>query len=759
MDKDQSKVRFFGLTLFLALAISVAPARAGLEVDPFPMYPVIQPNVSFWEDIYSRYSSNQGVLHDNRQLNIVYEVIDLKHPYRPGSSRINRQRIRAAKKKYRDILRKLARGEAPADPDEKRVADLFGPAADPATYVGAARNIRCQVGQRDFFRAGLIRSGAYLGHIRRIFRRNGLPEDLAYLPHVESSFNPEAYSKFGAAGMWQFTRSTGKRFMTVGYSVDERRDPIIASRAAARLLKRNYERLRDWPLAITAYNHGLNGMLRAQKAEGSYTAIFSNYRSRIFKFASRNFYSEFLAARHVAKNYRTYFGELQMDPPLSRTQVVLAGYASFPRLARALDMAPETLRALNPALRKPVVSGRKYVPRGYRLNLPAEPYRDWEALLAGAAEELFRSEQKHSRFYTVRRGDTAGKIARIHGIRLDDLIAANGLNASATIYVDQTLTIPGSVESTLRRRGPLARTSADTLPESGPVEKNVEKTVAEPPTLIARTETPPPRRPDHEAYRLELLQSDSDEGATVGGTPPSPVSVSRRNDGAGPAPHLRAGTGDGAMDPAPPRPTRSSSRDRSAPAEPQDTAEAGPSPDRPEMSRGAARRDNRPAGTPARRRLMDTSAIVAGNLSVEDVLEFSGGPVAVIRVEVEETIGHYAEWAGVRAGEIRRLNEFGYGRPIHLGQRVKIPLRRVSRENFEEKRYEYHKELVEDFMASYRIEDLQAYTIKRGDNIWTLARDEFELPLWLIRRYNTDLDLNALMPSQTLLIPIVEKDA
>jgi membrane-bound lytic murein transglycosylase D len=134
-------------------------------------------------------------------------------------------------------------------------------------------------------------------------------------------------------------------------------------------------------------------------------------------------------------------------------------------------------------------------------------------------------------------------------------------------------------------------------------------------------------------------------------------------------------------------------------------------------------------------------------------------PVGIIGVEVEETIGHYAEWAGVRASEIRRLNDFRYGRPIHLGQKVKIPLHRVSREDFEEKRYEYHKELVEDFMASYRIEDLQAYTIKRGDNIWTLAREEFELPLWLIRRYNTDVDLNALMPSQTLLIPIVEKDA
>ena len=90
---------------------------------------------------------------------------------------------------------------------------------------------------------------------------------------------------------------------------------------------------------------------------------------------------------------------------------------------------------------------------------------------------------------------------------------------------------------------------------------------------------------------------------------------------------------------------------------------------------------------------------------------------------------------------------------------MKIPLQGLSKQDFEEKRYEYHKEVVENFMASYRVEELQPYTIKRGDNIWTLAREEFDLPLWLIRRYNTDVDLNALMPSQTLLIPIVEKVA
>jgi membrane-bound lytic murein transglycosylase D len=94
---------------------------------------------------------------------------------------------------------------------------------------------------------------------------------------------------------------------------------------------------------------------------------------------------------------------------------------------------------------------------------------------------------------------------------------------------------------------------------------------------------------------------------------------------------------------------------------------------------------------------------------------------------------------------------------IRIDQHLKIPLYRVTIEEFEEKRFEHHKELTEDFFATYRVESIQTYAIKRGDNIWTLSREEFEVPMWLIRRYNVDIDFYKLMPSQKLLIPVVEK--
>jgi membrane-bound lytic murein transglycosylase D len=127
-------------------------------------------------------------------------------------------------------------------------------------------------------------------------------------------------------------------------------------------------------------------------------------------------------------------------------------------------------------------------------------------------------------------------------------------------------------------------------------------------------------------------------------------------------------------------------------------------------------------------------------------------------VEVEETLGHYAEWLNVPAMEIRRLNGFPYGRALQLNQKIKIPLHRVTREDFVEKRFEYHQELAEDFFASYRVEKVLTYSIKRGDNIWNLSHQEFEVPLWLIKRYNAGVDFSALVPAQKLLIPIIEKN-
>jgi membrane-bound lytic murein transglycosylase D len=653
--------------------------------DPFPVYPIIQPNVAFWEKIYSEYSTSQGVIHDKYNLNIIYGVIDLKDRDRYGSREINRSRIKKAKKKYKMILSKIARGGRSFNSEEQRVADLFEIDAKPTDFTKAMRNIRCQIGQKDPFRMGIIRSGAYLDAMKQIFHEYELPEDLVYLPHVESSFNPKAYSKFGAAGIWQFTRSTGKRYMTVAYAIDERRDPIRASVAAARLLKQNYKKLKNWPMAITAYNHGVAGMLRAQRIKGDYETIFKEYRSRIFKFASRNFYSEFLAARAVAKNYQHYFGELQLETPVASQDVILAGYASLPGIAQHLNLEIKTLHRLNRALRNPVLRGQKYIPKGYPLRLPAQSLQKWKALMAEPDPEIFKTAQKKSQIYKVRRGDTAGKITRMYGIKLRDLIAANNLDARATVYVNQNLRIPLPDEK---------GTSLISFESHSAKKKKVVDSRKLKPTV----KTYEPRHMQTLAS-LQALAIDANNR-----------SVSIKRDG----------------------------------------MEKKQGPEKEIYIDFWAIRDTSPIKS-------TNHEVVQENLAIKKVWKNQGRPIGIIHVEVGETLGHYAEWLGIRTQEIRRLNGFRYGRKIHIHQTTKIPLHKVTKEQFEEKRFEYHKELSEDFFASYRVEKVQVYFTEEGDNIWSLSREKFDVPLWLVKRYNNNIDFSQLRPSQKLVIPIVEK--
>ena len=429
-------------TLGVVLTAPFHPSIVQTKSDPFPVYPCIQPNVAFWIKIFTEYSSEYAVIHDKKEMTRIYDIIKLVDSNHHDSRRINRQRIKKSKEIYKAILVKLMRGEDPVGSMERHAAKLFGPDAEPEDFRSAISNIRFQIGLKDRFREGVIRSGAYIDEIKKIFRDEGLPEDLAYLPHVESSFNPNAYSKFGAVGTWQFTRSTGKRFMKIGYTIDERQDPMISSHAAAKLLRENYRKLKNWPMAITAYNHGTSGMLRAKRSWGSYEAIFKRYQGRIFGFASRNFYSEFLAARKIARNTHKYFGDLKLDLPLRSRELVLTGYVSLPELAQYLELNLSEIHKLNPALNNPVFRGEKYVPRGYRLRLPDVSNEDWEALISQLPDKLYRHKQKPSQIHTVRRGDTAGKIARYHGVKLNDLIAANNLDSRVTIYINQKIRIP-----------------------------------------------------------------------------------------------------------------------------------------------------------------------------------------------------------------------------------------------------------------------------------------------------------------------------
>ncbi len=434
------------LCLFLfAVALVTGAGVEAAAVKQFPVYPVIEPNVRFWEKIYGTFTSRQGVLHDKHNLDIIYAVVDMVDWGAPGAAKINSQLIKFSRMRYKKILFDLASGKKPRTKEEKRIAALFKRAKN-YSYRKARDNIRLQVGQKDRFLAGVIRSGAYMPFIKRIMKAQGLPLELAYLPHVESSFNPRAHSKSAAVGLWQFTKYTGRDFMVIDDVVDERRDAYLSSLAAAKFLKENHRQLGGWPEALTAYNYGRAGMVRAQEKWGSYDKIYLHHKTKIFGFASKNFYSEFVAALRVARRLEKDKTIIR-DRPWASVTVRLKGYAGEKELRRYFGISRQDFARLNPALLDPVLQGKKYVPKGFLLRLPATKIIRQRA--KKMPNKLFHSSQKRDKRYTVRKGDTASSIAKKQRISLKELSRANKLNRKRTVRVGQKLIIPtrGSYKS------------------------------------------------------------------------------------------------------------------------------------------------------------------------------------------------------------------------------------------------------------------------------------------------------------------------
>lgn len=711
--------------------LAAAPSKSDpVPVEDFPIFPAIKANMEFWKSIFATYDRSQGVIHDSLYLGRVFEVIPLDPSQSARAARKNKKAKKAAAQKYKTVLLTLATGKAPATPLEKKAAAVMGPGAVPKDYKNAAHRLRCQTGLKSHFKAGLIRSGAVIDEFRRIFRSHGLPEDLIYLPCVESSFDFKAYSKFGAAGIWQFTRGTGRLFMDIGYVVDERRDPYISTDAAARLLKKNHSELNDWPMAITAYNHGLAGMRRAKKSKGTYEKIFLGYRSRSFKFASRNFYSEFLAAREVAKNYKTHFGEIALAKPARHTRFVAKGFLPAQPFVRGLKLDIQHFQELNPSLRSPVFKGQKYIPKGYEIRLPSHITRE---AAANSAAGLYHARQKPSRFHAVQKGDTAGSIARTHNVALKDLILANGLNKRAVIYIGQNLRIPAPDEPV-----EVATLPAAAPPAAAPVA--TASSAAE--TLASRAPEPaskksPPKRIVQKVSKPKTVKqpvsSEVAESASVQPPATKPDQVPPEAEKTAPVPMPAPPM------PAPPMPEAAKPAAGTAVAS-ADTAEPG------QLAAQAPPADN------GINPLIDTS-----ELKIRKTVQTKKGLVGVLRVEAEETLGHYADWLKIPTSRIRSLNRLPYGKAISINQEIKIPLPPDGAEPFEEKRFDFHREIEEDFFESYTVSGVDTYEVKNGDTLWTLCLNELEIPFWLLKKYNPRLDFNSLRPLQKLKYPVVNK--
>jgi membrane-bound lytic murein transglycosylase D len=457
---------FFLLATVLhsGLAATVNPAR---ENDYFPTAGY-EERVEFWKLIFTRYSRSEVVLHDRMNVGLIYKVISFDRPPESvAERRIQQRKLQAAKTELMHLFEELiVLGPESAKLSLKhhellatlRVAN-FQPTA--AVLRRLKENIHLQRGIKEKFREGLVRSGRYLPELERIFTDKGLPAELVLLPHVESSFDYGAYSSAGAAGIWQITRGTGRSLLKIGQAVDERLDPLRAAEAAAHLLEDNYRALGNWPLALTAYNHGKYGMLRAKSIHGDdLRKIIPNYQSKIFGYAGQNFYAEFLAAMEIAQNYETYFPSLQIDPPLRLRSAKVNSSTNIRNVANKHGVSESTLKSYNPHLTSYFWRKSRVVPPGVTLRLPldgtglevAEAKRSDVPAPAKAVPKAQTAAKAPERAdgislegaytrYKVRRGDTLIKIAKQFQVEVEQLMTVNGLRNSR-IYLGQFLLIP-----------------------------------------------------------------------------------------------------------------------------------------------------------------------------------------------------------------------------------------------------------------------------------------------------------------------------
>ena len=348
--------------LLLVLANPAAPAD-------FPTPTDLQANVGFWLRVYGEWPTNRYAIHDDQRLDVVYQVIAATD----GRSDVVKNAKANVEQTLADLDARRPSTEAGLQGLQLQVYRAWASVShDPARFAHARGHVRHQKGQRDRFEQALRDSGRYRTHIEAILKEHGLPPELLAVVFVESMFATHARSYSGATGIWQFMRATGREYLNINSVVDERRDPILATYAASQYLRSAYRRLGHWPLAITSYNYGMNGMARAAKATGSndLARIFASYRSGTMGFAAKNYYTEFVAALTIWREPGRYFPHVKPRPPWRYEVVQIPASTTASALIRAGALDKKYLDNYNPALTREALSGRVALPAGLTLRVP-----------------------------------------------------------------------------------------------------------------------------------------------------------------------------------------------------------------------------------------------------------------------------------------------------------------------------------------------------------------------------------------------------
>lgn len=289
---------------------------------------------------------------------------------------------------------------------------------------------------RGHLAGGLQRGTRYLPMIQAVFREEGVPLDLAYVPLIESAFKPTALSRASARGMWQFMRGTASDVgLKQDWYIDERADPEKATVAAARYLKLLYGMFSDWHLALASYNGGPGRVQRAMKASGRDDFWTLSEGTRYLPQETREYVPMILASIIIARNPAQYGFDIEPFEPLSYDKVRVPKAVDLRRVAEWTGTSIDEIQALNPELRRWTTPVRY---PDYEVKVPTGQGPMLEARF-GLASQV---ELATLRWHTVKRGESIATIARKLGVSRGDLADANSLRTTAHVRVGQQLIIP-----------------------------------------------------------------------------------------------------------------------------------------------------------------------------------------------------------------------------------------------------------------------------------------------------------------------------
>ncbi len=287
---------------------------------------------------------------------------------------------------------------------------------------------------RGTFERAFARSGRYHDMMVSILKQEGVPQDLIYLAQAESGFHPQAVSRVGARGIWQFMGSRARGYgLQHNLWVDDRQDPEKSTRAAARHLRDLYAQFGDWYLAMAAYNSGPGTVQAAVKRTG-YADFWELYRRNVLPKETRNYVPIILAMTIVTKNLSQYgFDDVSMDTPVAYDSVTVNYPVDLHLVAQCVGATPAQLQDLNPSLL------RLTTPRvgAFELHLPSGAKDQYQTAIAAIPSDM----RLWWRYHKVQPGDTLASLARSYHVTANSIAAANHLEGT-DLEAEASVVIP-----------------------------------------------------------------------------------------------------------------------------------------------------------------------------------------------------------------------------------------------------------------------------------------------------------------------------